>query len=190
MGKVRGKVVVREIPWKVRMEHGKRNSRRWKREVWELKVVQDFVHWCGLCWANVELSHIIETQALDGGRVSRQVKPLWGTQHTNEYDRHDIEVKVPGHGQTYLHILCWFYFYNQGEYKTWKDFRLNCKRKGLDVDHGRDGFAQRHRDGWRCYTDVHTLSLEARGSNRAQGAACRQKYQLEEQKFQKKQKLK
>ena len=37
--------------------------------------------------------------------------------------------------------------------------------------------------------DVHTLSLEARSSNRAQGGACRQKYQLEEQKFQNKQKL-
>ena len=188
MVKVHGKVVVHEKPWKIKMEKGKRKSRRWKREFCELKIMKDFIHWCDLCWANVEFCHITETQPLEGGRVTQQVERIYGTQHSNSYGRHDIKLTVPSHGQTYLHILCWFYYHNNGQYSSWKNFRLKCRQQDLEVDHGKEGFAQRHQDGWRSYTDVHKLTLGPKGENRAQGAALRKKYHLEELEFQKKQK--
>lgn len=190
MGKVCGKRVVHEKPWKVRMKHGQRNKKRWVRELWQLEVANKMIWWCGLCWANVAFTHITETWPLDGGKVEKVEEPISGTQHYDQYGRADIKLKVPGHGQTYLHILCWYYFHNNGKYKSWEHFRKMCKTQELQVDHGAQGCFRRFADGWRSYTDVHVLSLKPRGANCEQGMPLRQAYTKKELEFQKRKAMK
>ena len=178
------KRVVRELPWSVQMVRGQRKNKRWKREIWQLEVLPDFIHWCGLCWANVSLKHITETQSLEGGAVHRCEEPIYGTPHHNSDGRLDIKVTLTDHGQTYLHILLWYYYHNKDEYPSWKMFRYRCRQQKLDVDHGDAGAFSRHADGWRSYTDVHQLSLVPVGPNRSQGASLRKRYASEEHAFQ------
>lgn len=179
---VRGKRIVHEIPWAVKTVKGSR-KKRWKREIWQLKVLREFILWRGLCWANVSLKHITETQALEGGKVERQEVDLFGSQHWDSDGRADIELTVPNHGTTYLHILLWYYYHNDGKYSSWKQYRAQCRKCKLHVDHGDRGCFQRHGDGWRSYTNVHNLQLLDVHSNSGQGNALQEQYRKAELEF-------
>jgi len=103
-------------------------------------------------------------------------RTLWGTQHWDQWGRADIELKVPGHGKTYLHILAWYHFHNQ-EYSSWAEFREDCATKGLDVDHGKAGCWKLDGTGsWRYQINVHKLALGDMRTNRGQGASIRDQY--------------
>jgi hypothetical protein len=181
---VRGSRVVHELPWAVKGLKGSR-KKHWKREFWQLEVLNEFVHWRGLCWANASFKHVTETQPLEGGKVEKQEKYISGTQHFDADGRADIKLQVPGHGQVYLHILLWYYYHNRQKYSSWKVYRLQCKMHKLHVDHGPQGCFQRHGDGWRSYTDVHRLKLREQRVNSGQGNALQLQYSLAEKEFQK-----
>ena len=115
--------------------------------------------------------------------------PLDGTQHRDKDGKPAVSLRIPGLGRTYLHILCWYAFHNDGQYRSWKAFRSDCLKKKLDVDHG-DGGCWRLDDGgaWKSYLNVHMLSLKSQHDNRGQGEPLRQKYCLAQEKLNKKRK--
>ena len=138
--------------------HGKRNSKRWKKEIWQLRALRAYEECSGTCWANARCERITKTQALAGGPVSKQCERLRGTPSKDKDGRFDLVVGLPGFGKVYLHILVWFHCHNDGQFNSWKAFRGHCLRTGQDVDHGEKGERQRHADGWRTVIDVQSLS--------------------------------
>ena len=111
-------------------------------------------------------------------------KRLEGTQHWDQYGKANVELCVPGLGRTYLHILCWYCFYNDGQYRSWKAFRSHCGQKKLDVDHGDQGCWRVGEKGvWKSCLNVHMLTLESQHGNRRQGGPLRQKYSLAQERL-------
>ena len=167
-----------EKPWAWKVKHGTGGRKKqWKREYWILSVKRAYLHWTGCCWANVLLQHVIETKETEAGKVAIERRPLKGVQHWSSGGRADIELSIPGHGATYLHILCWYHFYGGGQFKDWKDFRYKCWKNSMDVDHGDEGVWRINSAGdWDCYTNVHKLTLKTDSINRSQGEPVRQKY--------------
>ena len=124
------------------------------------------------------------------GNVSTARYPLVGTQHWNEDGRPDIELRVPGLGGTYLHILCWYCFHSDDQYNSWKAFRSDCRKKKLDVDHGEQGCWRIDQHGvWKSFLNVHKLALTKQGANRGQGEPLRQKYSLAQEKYNKRRRV-
>ena len=68
-----GSVVFIEKPWarKVISGTGGRKS-EFKREEYKLSVTRSYEHWCGKCYANLRLEHIIWKKPHEFGKVAKR----------------------------------------------------------------------------------------------------------------------
>lgn len=186
---VSGSKIAYEKPWTWKSVHGTAGrKKRLKREVWLLSVKRSYIQYTNVCWANVSLEHIVETKKHERAKLVRDVTPLYGWERWNQWGRPDIRIKIPGFGKkTYLHMLMYYHFHAEDDFKSFAEFRRHCTLKGWDVDHGDEGYWRLGSDGvWRTYTNVHILGLLTDSRNRGQAESVRHKYSIAQAKYSKK----
>ena len=100
------------------------------------------VPWISLderCRTNAALVRYIWQRDLGARGAGKCVRSVhYPSPVQDQYGRWDMKIHIPGLGSQFWHIVLFFFFYQRDFPRIatgWSDWRKDCKRKGVEVNH-------------------------------------------------------